>query len=84
MNKHTIEISTVESLQLRLLKLGMILCLTGGMSFLLFACGSSKMSDSTNSDSTSLSSDSITTTTNGADTTVALDSVKPISDTMHK
>lgn len=84
MKTRTQDISTIGTFQLRLFKMGMVLSLAGGICFFLFACGSPKTSDSTATDSTSLVTDSITTTANGADTTVALDSVPPAADTSHK
>ncbi len=84
MNMNTQEISTLGSLQLRLLKLGMVLSLAGGICFFLFACGSPKTPDSSAVDSTAMATDSITTSANGSDTTVALDSAKIPADTLHK
>ncbi|HEY0272508.1 MAG TPA: hypothetical protein VGC22_04935 [Chitinophaga sp.] len=84
MNKNTPEISAISPLPLVLLKFGMVLCLAGGLSFFLFACGSPKTSDSAATDSSALVTDSVTSAANGADTTVALDSVPPAADTTHR
>ena len=84
MNTKIQEISMFGELQLRLLKMGMVLSLVGGLCFFLFACGSPKTADSSTVDSTALATDSITTTSNGSDTTVALDSAKIPADTLHK